>query len=142
MAETNRTWMRFQWKMHKLVWNLSGGRLGRKVVGMPVLELVTIGHKSGQERQILITYVEHQGAPAIIGTNAGRNVDPAWVKNLRANPRARMRLAGEWRDIDAHELAGADHEAAWAEAVAASSVYAGYAEVLTRPIPIFRLERL
>lgn len=141
MAESNRTWMRFQWKMHKLVWNLSGGRLGRKVVGMPVLELVTIGHKSGQVRQILITYVGSSDAPVIVGTNAGRDTDPAWVKNLRANPRARVRLAGRWRDVDAHELAGADHEAAWDEAVTTAPAYATYAEVLTRPIPVFRLER-
>ena len=92
MAESNRTWMRFQWRTHKLLWNLSGGRLGRRVAGMPVLELVTIGHKSGQERQILISYVGDDDAPLVVGSNAGRDVDPAWVKNLRVNPRARMRL--------------------------------------------------
>ena len=77
MAETNRTWMRFQWRMHKLIWNLSGGRLGQKVVGLPVLELVTIGHKSGQERQILITYFGSDDAPIIVGTNAGDLISEA-----------------------------------------------------------------
>jgi deazaflavin-dependent oxidoreductase (nitroreductase family) len=140
MAETNRTWMRFQWRMHKLLWNLSGGRLGRKVIGMPVLELVTIGHKSGQERQILITYVEHNGFPAIIGTNAGRDVDPAWVKNLRANRKARARWNGRWRDVVATELSGNELDQVWGEAVAVNPGYATYAESLTRPVPIFRLD--
>lgn len=139
MVEANRAWMRFQWKMHKLMWNLSGGRLGRKVGGLPVLELVTIGHKSGLKRQILINYIGSNDAPVIVGTNAGRDTDPAWVKNLRVTPSARVRLAGTWSDVTGVELTGAEHEAAWEQAVAASDGYAGYAEVLRRPIPIFRL---
>ena len=140
MAESNRSWMRFQWRIHKLVWNLSGGRLGRRVAGSPVLELVTTGHKSGQERQILINYFGSDDGPVIVGTNAGRDVDPAWVKNLRANPQAKMRLGGQWRRVEGHELDGAEHTSAWEQAVAASPVYAAYAEEMTRPIPIMRLD--
>lgn len=55
MAEATRRSTRFQWRMHLLLWNLSGGRLGRRVVGMPVVELITTGRKSGVPRQILIT---------------------------------------------------------------------------------------
>lgn len=33
MGETNRTFMRFQWQAHKVLWNASGGRIGRKVGG-------------------------------------------------------------------------------------------------------------
>ena len=54
MAETDRKKMRLVWRAHKLIWNLSGGRLGRKMGGIPVLELVATGHRSGLERQILI----------------------------------------------------------------------------------------
>ena len=128
MPETNRNKIRLQWRIHKLIWRLSGGRLGRTVIGMPVLELVTIGHKSGQERQILITYVDAAGAPAIIGTNAGRNVDPAWVKNLRANPEARARWDGKWRDVTAIELTGRDHDQVWDAAVEINPGYAEYSK--------------
>ncbi len=138
MAETDRRKMRLQWKAHKLIWKLSGARLGRNVIGMPVLELVTIGHKSGQQRQILITYVDSDGAPAIIGTNAGRDADPAWVKNLRASPHARARWDGKWRDVIATELVGPAYDHAWSTAVATNPGYDEY--VLTRPAPIMRLE--
>jgi len=139
VAETNRKKMQLQWRMHKLVWRLSGGRLGRRVVGMPVLELVTTGRKSGQPRQILITYVDSDGSPAIIGTNAGRDTDPAWVKNLRANPAARARWDGKWREVTGIELSGAEHAAAWKTGVAANSGYEEYRQDLTRPVPIIRL---
>ena len=66
-----RMWMRFQWKIHKVLWNLSGGRVGTKAIGMPVLELVTTGHVSGEPRSILISYVPMPTGPAIAGTNAG-----------------------------------------------------------------------
>ena len=139
MGEANRTAMRVQWKLHKLMWNLSGGRLGRQVVGMPVLELVTVGRRSGLEREVLLTHVDHDGSPAVIGTNAGRDTDPAWVENLRANPDARARWNGEWHDVTAVELDGDEHEAVWNAAVAANRGYVAYAEALTRPIPIMHL---
>ncbi len=139
MAESNRTMMRFQWRAHKLIWNLSGGLLGRRVVGMPVLELVTIGRKSGVERTILITYVDSGGTPAIVGTNAGRDSDPAWVHNLRANPEARARWSGRWRKVVAEELEGEARDAAWAAAVDLNSGYTDYLEGMTRPVPIMRL---
>ncbi len=140
MAETDRKKMRFMWRAHKLAWNLSGGRFGRKMGGIPVLELVTTGHKSGAQRQILIWYFDFPEGPAIIGTNAGRDTDPAWVKNIRANPQARARRDGKWHDVTAIELSGADYEAAWNAGVSASGGYAEYKETLTRPIPIIRLE--
>jgi len=140
MAEANRTFMRFQWKSHKLLWNLSGGRLGRRAAGLPVLELVTVGHRSGQERQILINYVDDRGGPAVIGTNAGRDTDPAWVKNLRANRQARARWDGKWYDVTAVELEGEDHRRVWEAAVAANPGFDAYRQGFTRQVPIMRLE--
>ncbi|MDX1691607.1 MAG: nitroreductase family deazaflavin-dependent oxidoreductase [Acidimicrobiia bacterium] len=140
MAEMNRTLARLAWRVHKLVWYASGGRLGRRVRGMPVLELVTVGRRSGEERQILITYVEDEAGPVVIGTNAGKDRDPAWVHNLRAEPRARARWDGRWRDVTAVELQGDERTRAWERAVSINDDYADYADGLSREIPVIRLE--
>lgn len=140
MSESNRVVMRLQWRLHKAMWNASGGRLGRRAIGMPVVEVVTIGRRSGAERQILITYVEDDGAPAIVGTNAGRDADPAWAHNLRAHPEVSARWNGRWHDVVAIELDGHAWDRVWHAAVAVNPGYADYAADLTRPIPIFRLE--
>jgi len=140
MAQSNRSKMRRQWRLHKVLWNLSGGRLGRRVIGMPVLELVTTGHRSGLERQILITYVVDGGLPAIVGTNAGKDSDPAWVRNLRAEPAARARWGGAWRDVVGVELDGEDHARVWNQVVEANPGYATYQDGMSRRAPIFRLE--
>ena len=136
LSEANRTFMRFWWQAHKVLWNASGGRLGRKAGGLPIRELVTKGRKSGEPRQILITYFDHGGSPVLVGTNAGRDADPAWLLNLREDPNARARWDGAWRDVTTREPTGTEHNEAWEAAVQANSAYAQYAESLTRPIPI------
>lgn len=131
--------MRFQWKAHKLLWNLSGGRLGKRAIGMPVLELVTTGHVSGRQRSILISYVIMPSGPAIAGTNAGAARHPAWVENLRAEPKARVREDGEWRDVTARFVNGREWDAAW-DLFLDHPGYADYQRMLSRQIPIVILE--
>ena len=135
----SRSALRFQWRAHKLIWRLSGGRLGRKVSGLPVLELTTTGRKSGEPRMILIWHLTDPGGPIIAGTNAGADYDPAWVKNLRANPAARMRLGGTVTDVTAKFLEGPAHEAAWSRFLEADPTFGEYAKRLTRPVPLVQL---
>lgn len=131
--------MRFQWRAHRLVWNLSGGRLGRQAIGMPVLELVTTGHKSGEARSILISYVDTSSGPAIAGTNAGADHDPAWVRNLRADSSARIRVGGRWRDVSARFLEDQEWEGVWSQFLEHRG-YADYREMTHRLIPLVVLE--
>ena len=132
--------MRFQWRAHRLIWDLSGGRLGRRATGMPVLELVTTGHKSGQDRSILITYVETPDGPALAGSNAGAGSDPAWVKNLRENPDARIRRGGEWQQVRARFPEAGERADIWGRFIEADDGYAEYQEMVSREIPIVLLE--
>jgi F420H(2)-dependent quinone reductase len=139
----NRTVMRLQWRSHKLIWRLSGGRLGNRVVGMPVLELVTTGHRSGRQRSILITYLDEPEGPVVFGTNAGLDRDPAWVTNLRAHDAVRIRVAGEWTDRRAVEPSDqGERQRLWNAAVAANPGYADYLATLTRSVPIVQFRGL
>lgn len=140
MAEKpSRRFMRLQWKLHRLAWDLSGGRLGRRVLGMPVLELETTGHKTGQARRILISYVQTPDGPALAGTNAGADHDPAWIRNLRADPRGRVRESGKWRQVEARFLDGEEATRVW-ELFLGHEGYGGYQEMTERPIPLVVLE--
>lgn len=131
--------MRLQWKAHKLVWNLSRGRFGTRAVDMPVLELETTGRLSGEPRSILISYVAMPTGPAIAGTNAGADRDPAWIKNLRADPKGRVRQKGKWRDVHARFAEGPEWDAAW-DRFLEHPGYADYQRMLTRHIPIVILQ--
>lgn len=106
---------------------------------MPVLELVTTGHRSGRPRRILITYVDAAAGPALAGTNAGSPSDPAWVRNLRADPRARVRQNGRWREVEARFVEGTEWQEIWGR-FREHAGYADYEKLLERPIPIVVLE--
>ena len=41
--------------VHRGLLKLSGGRLGWRAAGMPVLKLTTIGRKSGKSRTVMLT---------------------------------------------------------------------------------------
>jgi deazaflavin-dependent oxidoreductase (nitroreductase family) len=104
-----------------------------------VLELVTTGHKSGAQRSVLLTFIDDVSGPAVIGTNAGFDVDPAWVKNLRKNSQARIRVNGRWSNVVAREITGVEHERIWSAATRAYPGYNDYLKTLTRSVPIFQL---
>lgn len=108
---------------------------------MPVLELITTGRRSGELRSILISYIETSEGPNIAGTNAGMDVDPAWVLNLKAEPRATMKRGGESTEVHARFLEDEEHAAAWQQFLESDDQYGSYEEKLTRPVPIVRLER-
>jgi len=132
--------MRFVWRLHRLAWDVSGGRLGRRAAGLPVLELVTKGHKSGERRSILINYIATPTGPAIAGSNAGAPYDPAWAKNLRANPQARMRVEGRWSEVKARFLESEEWDRVWGQFTEQGG-YADYARTAGRRIPLVVLEQ-
>ncbi|WP_006244073.1 nitroreductase/quinone reductase family protein [Mycolicibacterium tusciae] len=136
----SRPVMRVQWKLHKLVWRASGGQLGTRVLGMPVLELITTGRKTGQPRPILISYLNVNGAPTLIGTHAGAEHDPAWVGNLRANPDATVVRRGRRQTVRARFLDGDEHDRAWQAAIATSTQFEDYRAAMSRPVPIVALD--
>lgn len=129
------------WKIHKALWQLSGGRLGSRSGGMPVLELTTTGRKSGELRSVLLHYIPHDNGYLVLGSNVGRDRPPAWSLNLQAEPRATVKTAAGKQTVRARRVDGAERERLWDEAVASKADYAEYAGRTDRPIPVFVLER-
>jgi deazaflavin-dependent oxidoreductase (nitroreductase family) len=111
------------------------------MAGLPVLELITTGRKSGQPRHAHLIAVPSGDTLALIGTNFGQANTPAWVLNLEAEPRARVTYQDEARDVVAR--AATDSERADILA-AAASVYAGYTKyrqrIAGREVRIFVLD--
>ncbi len=133
--------MRWMWRGHRFWWRLSGGRIGGRVRGLPVLELTTIGRSSGEPRTVLLSYVPRPDGFGVIASNAGADRDPAWWRNLRAHPDARVRTRRERVPVTAEVLEGEDRAAVWEAAVLANRDYEGYARATDRPIPVVLLRR-
>ncbi len=82
---------------------------------MAELDLAAAAHtgaKSGARRVNPVGYFDIGGKVIIVGSYAGADINPAWVHNLRAYPRTRIKIGTETVDVEARELPGDEREAA------------------------------
>jgi deazaflavin-dependent oxidoreductase (nitroreductase family) len=101
----------------------SGGR--RTVTGavLPTLLLTTMGRRSGRPRVSPLSYVEHDGARAVVGTNFGQAHHPAWTANLLTHPDAEVLLDGVRTPVHARPATDEERSTLWPRFVA---MYPGY----------------
>lgn len=128
------------WKGHKWLWNISNGRLLNRLVGLPVLELVTMGRRSGKPRSVLLSYLDVDNGYVVIASNSGDDRPPLWWLNLEANPQATVTTSGAEAAVVARRTEGDERAGLWARAVAANPGYADYESYTSRIIPVVALE--
>ena len=130
--------------IHRLLLKVSGGRAGWSAMDMPVLELTTIGRKSGQPRSVMLTSPLQEGpALVVVASRGGDDRSPAWFHNLQANPDVEVRLQGEpAQRMHARVASAAERERLWPLITADHSNYADYQTKTTREIPLVLLEPL
>ncbi len=104
-----------------------------------MLLLTTTGAKSGQPRLSPLSCRRVDGKLLIIAGYGGADINPAWVHNLRADPRAHVELADESFDVTARELPPAER-ADIIPKVTAISAFAEFQAKTSRAIPIFELQ--
>lgn len=128
--------------VHRGLLKLSGGRLGWRAAGMPVLKLTTIGRKSGKSRTVMLTSPIYQGdAIVIVASRGGDNQHPAWFLNLRDHPAVEVAYAGQPKRAMRARVATADERPAlWSRVIAAHKGYAEYQTRTDREIPLVLLE--
>ena len=88
------------WRVHRALYRLSGGRFlwtTSNKRGWGALRLTTIGRKSGQERIVILGYLEDGPDLVTLAMNGWDEGHPAWWLNLEAHPDAVVRLAGGHR---------------------------------------------
>ena len=127
---------------HRIVLKLTGNKIGANLIGMPSLELTTIGRKSGQPRSVMLTSPLRQGdAYVVVASRGGDDFHPAWFLNLRDNPSVEVRVVGGPKQKMTARVAGADERARlWPEIAGKFRNYAGYQKKTDREIPLVLLE--
>ena len=118
----------------------SGGTEGTQLRGMPVIILTMRGASSGKLRKIPLMRVEHEGAYAAVASLGGAPENPAWYRNLVADPRVELQDGPSRRDMVAREVTGDEKATWWERAVAAFPDYADYQAKTDCVIPVFVVE--
>jgi deazaflavin-dependent oxidoreductase (nitroreductase family) len=125
-------------KLMVSLYRRSGGRIGGRVRGTPVLLLTVPGRTTGIPRTAAVGYFEHLGGYLVTGTAGGMPQDPQWFKNLSAADHAEVVIGrGPSFQADIRELTGDERAHVWREVVVGRSPsFAGYETKTTRTIPI------
>ncbi len=128
--------------VHRLVQKASGDRLGWDAGDMPVLELTTVGRKSGQPRSVMLTApLTENGNMVIVASRGGDDVHPAWFLNLRAQPDVEVAVkGGARRPMRARIVTAEERARMWPEIAGKYRNYRGYQEKTQREIPLVVLE--
>jgi deazaflavin-dependent oxidoreductase (nitroreductase family) len=106
------------------------------------VRLTTTGRQTGAPRTVtLYAFEAPDGALVITGSRGGRAHDPAWAHNLRAEPRATVKVSGKERSVVAREVAGAERDRLWKLVTSRFPLYETYQRRTARVIPLFVLER-
>ena len=79
------------WRVHRMLHRLSGGRFlwtPANKRGWGALRLTTIGRRSGQERSVILGYLDDGPNHVVLAMNGWDEGHPAWWLNLEARPDA------------------------------------------------------
>lgn len=127
--------------LHRVVLKASFGKLGWNAGNMPVLELTTIGRKSGQPRTVLLTSPIQEGdTVVVVASKGGEDTHPAWYLNLRDEPKVDVALAGAPTKAYVARIADpAERARLWPTVEANYKGYAGYQRKTDREIPLVLL---
>lgn len=127
--------------LHETMYRVSGGRIGGRLMGMPVLILTTTGRKSGQKRNTMLTYFTDGDDVVLIASKGGHPKHPAWYHNLTANPEVEV-LRGRSKEQRVARTANAEEKGRlWPVITSTYKGYADYQEKTDRDIPVVILSR-
>jgi deazaflavin-dependent oxidoreductase (nitroreductase family) len=122
--------------IHESLYRLTGGGLGGRVAGMPVLLLTTTGRKSGQPRTTPLTYFELDGNVVIVASYGGDDRHPQWYQNLVHNPSVTIERGRGKEQLVARTASAEEKKKWWPTITSTYSGYAGYQRRTQRDIPV------
>jgi len=118
----------------------NGGKVGGQFEGFPLLLLTSKGARSGAERVNPVAYFDVDDKVYVVGSAAGRDADPAWVHNIRANPAVGVEIGSDPAfGATAHELSREERDRIYEVVKQQAPGFAEYEKKTDRVIPVFEL---
>ncbi len=121
----------------------SGGTEGTTLrdTGLPCIIVTHKGNKTGGIRKIPLMRVKVGDDYVLVGSYGGREKNPVWVYNLRANPDVEIRDETEVYKMRVREVPeGPERQKLWDAAAEAFPPYKEYQKKAPRLIPVFLAE--
>ena len=132
----NPTLMKTIGKIHRGLYRLTGGRIGGRLAGNPMLLLTTTGRKSGKSRTTPLLYLQDGENMVVIASNGGNARHPAWWFNIDANPSATVQVGRETKRVRAETVNEEEKSRLWPLLLEAYAGYQDYEDETERTIPV------
>lgn len=126
--------------LHRVVYQVSGGIIGRRLVDNDMLLLTTTGRASGRSHTVPLLYLRDGDSLVVIASYGGRPQHPEWYLNLAAHPSVRVQVGSTHREMSARTATSEERSSWWPRVVAAYGDYAVYQGRTDREIPVVILE--
>ncbi len=123
------------------VYRRTGGKVGGKLDGTPLLLLHHVGRRSGVARVMPLVYLPHGDDLVIVASMGGAPKSPAWFHNLKAAPDTMVEVGRERRSVRARVVEPDEKATLWPRLVEQYPPFAGYQKHTERDIPVVVLER-
>ena len=121
---------------HVRVYRATGGRIGGRGMGAPMLLLDHVGRKSGRHRTTPLLYLDDDPDLVIVASRGGSDAPPAWWLNLEATPQTTVQVGSERRDVVARTASPEEKRELWPRVVELYGDYETYQRRTDRDIPV------
>jgi deazaflavin-dependent oxidoreductase (nitroreductase family) len=117
------------------------GKEGHAWNDTQTLLLTTNGRRSGEPRVSPLIYDLHRGDYVVVASKGGAPEDPAWFKNIEADPEVEVQVLGDKFKARARVADPEERKTIWPKMAAEWPDYDNYQRKTDREIPIVILER-
>jgi deazaflavin-dependent oxidoreductase (nitroreductase family) len=122
-----------------VAYRLFGDRM--RVIGQPLVLLITVGARSGRARRTLVCrFSDGDDGWLVVASFGGSARHPAWYVNMARSPdKVWVEIGKRTLEVRPESLKAAEREEAWRRIVSLAPAYAAYQEKTDREIPVVRL---
>ena len=117
-----------------------GKHTASELMGWNIIQLTTIGAKSGEPRTISLAAFLDEEKMVLIASSFGWKRNPAWYYNLKAHPECKVEGYKSTGTYVARETSDDEYDKYWQLAVSYYAGYEKYKERAGRKIPVMLLE--
>lgn len=123
-------------RAHIWVYRRTNGRLGARLLWFPAALITTTGRKTGERRTTPTLYLRDGGRVVLPASFGGRDSNPGWYRNLKANPEVHIQIRSEHVDLIARDATDAERNLYWSRLTRIYPPYRGYRDATDRVIPL------
>jgi deazaflavin-dependent oxidoreductase (nitroreductase family) len=127
-------------EIHVRIYRFTRGLIGKRMDGLDILLLTTIGKKTGLSRTVPLPYFRDGASYVLIASFGGNAKNPAWLGNLKATPTVDVQVGAKKLKLKARVTQGEERARVWAQVTRDYPRYLAYQTKTEREIPVVLLE--